>query len=120
MRWSPRALAARVRLPPAWARVASMSRRLNSETAPWKPTTGLGAGGGAVAAGGANPRAEIPSRPLAKALTDTMQSQAECHDEAHANSARYAYGDARPARPRRHPPATAARTTGQTAYTHGR
>lgn len=46
VRWSPRARAVRVRLPPSWYRVASMSRRLNSVTAPWKPGMGFGGAGG--------------------------------------------------------------------------
>src|SRR5688572_2055559 len=44
VRWSPSARAACVRLPRAWCRVASMSRRLKSDTAPWYPT-GLATGG---------------------------------------------------------------------------
>src|SRR5215472_15907432 len=45
VRWRPSARAARVRLPPACIRVASMSRRLKSVTAPWKPG-GFGSGEG--------------------------------------------------------------------------
>ena len=44
MRWSPRAFAAWVRLPHARRRVASIRRRLNSETAPWYPNGGGGRG----------------------------------------------------------------------------
>ncbi len=53
-------MAARVRLPPACVKLASMSRRLNSDTAPWKPTTGFGAAG---ARGGTDP-AGLEKSPL--------------------------------------------------------
>src|SRR6185369_10905144 len=49
VRCRPSARAARVRLPPAWVSVASIRRRLKSETAPWKPGSGR-----AIAAGGAD------------------------------------------------------------------
>ena len=61
VRCSPSARAVRVRLPPSWKSVASINRRLNSVTAPWKPGGGLGGpGGGAVgSAGGVGMRLNI-------------------------------------------------------------
>ncbi len=81
VRWSPRAFAARVRLPPAWVKLASMSRRLNSDTAPWKPTTGLGPAGTRGAtdpAGVEKPPPGIGPCFAVSVLTGNPATQREC------------------------------------------
>src|SRR3989442_14565435 len=108
-------MAARVRLPPACARVASIRRRLNSPTAPWKPTTGLGGAGGGGdtdAAGFSKPLRGFGSW-VVRAPMGKTAGKRNATGEGNGNSAGCAPGPPLAARTAGQPAATNAAGTGQ-------